>query len=214
MKIVHIIVGLDQGGAESVLLRLVTIRSEFEHSVISMMDDGAYGGRLRAAGIDVHNLRMPRGRLTLQGLWRLFRLLRQLKPHVVQTWMYHADLVGGIIARLAGCKRVVWGIRHSDTADLTCATRAVLRLNAKLSRHVPSAIVSCSERAEKLHTNLGYDVSKFRIIPNGYDLTRFAPDEESRKRLRSEWRIEDNDVFGLVARWHPQKDHSSCRFDQ
>ena len=37
-------------------------------------------------------------------MFRLFLILKKLKPDIIQTWMYHSDFLGGIIGRLAGVK--------------------------------------------------------------------------------------------------------------
>lgn len=175
-----------------------------------MMDEGVHGAALRAMGREVEVLNMPRGRLTLRGLFRLFHLMRKYRPDVVQTWMYHADVVGGVVARLAGCRHVVWGIRHSnfDRRKTSRATRWTVKASALLSGVVPSAIACNSERAVRVHRALGYAGDKFRVIANGFDLSRFGPDNAARRRLRAEWGVEA-DIFlvGFVARWHPQKDH-------
>ena len=94
MRVLHIITGLNDGGAEGVLYRLITHDQENEHGVVSLTGAGKYGPLLRAAGVPVWTLEMPRGRLTMRGLLTLWRLLRTQRPDVVQTWMYHADLVG------------------------------------------------------------------------------------------------------------------------
>jgi len=96
MKICHVITGLNDGGAEAVLYRLCTSDTENRHVVISLMDEGKYGPLLRASGVKVYTLGMPRGKVTIEALVRLWRLLRSVRPDVVQTWMYHADLVGGV----------------------------------------------------------------------------------------------------------------------
>ena len=106
----HIITGLHQGGAEAVLFRLVTTKtSGAEHVVVSLRGEGFYGSKLRSAGVPLYTIDMPRGRLTLTGVVRLYRLLRRLQPDVVKTWMHHANLVGGLAARVAGIRSVVWG---------------------------------------------------------------------------------------------------------
>ena len=114
MKVLHIITGLNDGGAEAVLHRMVTSKSgSFKHVVISLMNAGKYGLLLEKAGIDVHYLNMSQGRLGIFASFKIFGLVKKHKPDVVQTWMFHGDLIGGIFARLAGIKNIVWGVHHT-----------------------------------------------------------------------------------------------------
>lgn len=210
--VLHIITGLNDGGAEAVLFRLCTHDSLNTHCVISLMDDGKYGAPLRAAGVDVHCLNMPQGRVTLRGLWRLWSLLRSLHPQVVQTWMYHADLIGGVVARLAGVRAICWGVRHSNLAPGTVkrSTIWIARICAWLSHFVPARIICCSEQASLVHQQLGYSASKFSVIANGYNLEQFLPDDAAGKALRLTLGVgEDVFLIGMVARFDPQKDHAN-----
>ena len=116
MNIIHIISGLNRGGAESILYSLVSSPSLCKHTVISMTDEGVYGPKLRDCGVNVHVLGMSRGFIQLRSLYRLYKIIREDRPDVVQTWMCHADFIGGIMAKLAGVKSVVWGI-HSTRLD-------------------------------------------------------------------------------------------------
>ena len=211
-KICHVITSLTDGGAETALYRLCTHDKQYRHTVISLMDSGKYGALLEASGIVVYYLGMPRGRMTLAGLWRLWRLLRSERPGVVQTWMYHADLVGGIVARLARIPTVCWGIRHSnlEPGKSSRSTILIARACAWLSHWIPHAIVSCSVQAASVHQAMGYARGKFVIIPNGYNLVEFAPDSEARAQLRREWEINEQTILlGMVARYDPQKDHAN-----
>ncbi len=213
MRVLHVITNLDQGGAETVLFRLVTATTPaIEHVVVSLMGDSYYGDRLRALGIQIYTLQSPRGRITVSGLLKLRRIVVETVPDVVQTWMYHADLIGGLVARWAGIRPVLWGIRCSSLASIKGNRSALLaaRICALLSRWIPAAIVCCSERAAQAHQEIGYNHKLFAVIPNGYDLTRFAPNEVQRLRFRSTLGIAVDDVLlGMVARWHPQKDHEN-----
>lgn len=214
MKIVHIITGLNNGGAESVLSRLAVNDQAAgnRHCVISLMDKGLYGPRLEQTGVDVYCLEMPRGRLTLAGLTRLYRLLRMLRPDVVQTWMYHADLIGGVMARLAGVRNICWGIRHSnlEPGTISATTLLTARLCARLSGVVPTRIVSCSLKATAVHQALGYRADKFVTIPNGYDTGSLRPDAAARLAFRCEMGVSDTTcMLGMVARFDPQKDHAN-----
>ena len=213
MRVLHIIAGLAQGGAEAVLYRLVSATArEINPVVISLTNEGVYAARLRECGARVETLNMPRSRLTLKGTRALGHFITKTQPDVVQTWMYHADLVGGLVARWSGVRSVVWGIRHAnlDADKNSFSTRVAARACAILSSRVPAVIACCSEQAARVHQARGYHADKFTIIPNGYDLTHFRPDEGARIRIRREWKIApDQTLLGLVARWDPQKDHSN-----
>lgn len=211
MKITHVISGLRTGGAESMLEKLLQAsdRSRFEAEVVSLTDVGAIGERIAATGVPVRALGMRRGRSQPLGLMRLTRWLRHDPPAVVQTWLYHADLVGGMAAMLAGRIPVIWNLRHSDLeAGSSRATVWTVRACARLARRLPARIVSCSEAGRQVHGRLGYPAERIVVIPNGFDLERFRPDPVARERFRREARIPGSvPVVGVVARHHPQKDH-------
>lgn len=214
MKILHIITGLTQGGAESALFRLVTYKKDINtiHVVISMVDMGVYGEQLANENIEVHMLGMQRGRLSIKAVGKLWRLLKQIKPDIVQTWMYHADLIGGIVARLAGFPNICWGIVHFnlDPGVADKSTRWTASACALLSYLIPKKIISCSQAANPVHKKIGYDISKFCTIPLGYDLNELVRNETARNQLRNQWGIpKDAILIGCLARWNPQKDHQN-----
>lgn|SRR5574338_165169 len=211
-RILHIITGLNDGGAEAVLYRLCAFDGAHRHAVVSMMDAGKYGALLEERGVAVTCLGMPQGHLTLNGLWRLWRLLRDEHFDLVQTWMYHADLVGGLISWLGGVRRVFWGIHNSTLVKGKSrrSTMVVVRVNAWLSRWIPTGIVCCAERAREVHLALGYAASKLVVVFNGYDLSQFRPDESARLRLRQKWGLDDDiPLLGMVGRFDPMKDHQN-----
>jgi glycosyltransferase involved in cell wall biosynthesis len=193
--------------------RLCSKRSaNVRHSVISFMDGGKHIHSLKEAGIAVTTLGLRQGRFTFKPLRELFYELRKSKPDVVQTWMYHADLIGGIAARAAGVPAVVWNVRHSDHDDRTTktTTRIAAKLCARLSWTIPKRIVSCAHRAVALHTKAGYDPSRFIVIANGYDFDEFKIDGPARQKFRMEiGATERTPVIGAVGRWAPQKDHAT-----
>jgi glycosyltransferase involved in cell wall biosynthesis len=209
-KIVHIITGLNDGGAESVLTRLCLQSKGVQHVVISLMDAGKYGAVLQQAGVVVHSLEMNPGKPSLLRFYRLMKLIRTEQPDAVQTWMYHADLLGGVAARLAGVRRVFWGIRMSslEKGKSKRSTMVIARLCALLSDSVPEKIICCANKAMAVHAGIGYQKSKLLVIPNGYDLTRFKPDAIAGEGVRKELGL-DPGVFllGSVGRFDPLKDH-------
>ena len=212
-NIVHVITGLEVGGAEMMLYQLLAHmdRADFPSEVISLTDVGPVGEKIRGLGIPVRALGMGRsGPPDPRLLLRLARWLRAARPQVVQTWMYHADLLGALAARAAGSPPVVWNIQyggfHPDHDKRSTVLTA--RLCARLSRRLPRRIVSCSAAAREEHGRLGYDRGKITVIPNAADTDAFRPDREARRAVREELGLcDDTPLIGMAGRFNPQKDH-------
>ncbi len=213
IRITHIITALPRGGAQTVLQQLLRRGDprRVQMDVVSLADIGAVGERLIADGFRVRALGMRRGSPNPMALWRLAGWLRQGRPDLVQTWLYHGDLVGGLAARLAGIP-VLWNLRQTDLdpAHTGAGTLWTMRACARLSHRIPRRIVSCSEATARIHVALGYDRDRLLVIPNGVDLERFHPAAEARQEVRAALGLDANvPLVGLFARFHPQKDHAS-----
>jgi glycosyltransferase involved in cell wall biosynthesis len=211
LKIVHLITDLDTGGAEMMLAKLVTAmeRVRFSNSVISLTDHGTLGAWIAALGVPVFTLGMRRGAPDPIGIARLVRLLGQEKPDILQTWLYHADLMGTIASRLVRVPALCWNIRCSDMdmSHYSRLSRLVLQVLARLSR-LPDVVIANSRAGQQLHEKLGYAPRRWEIIPNGFDLERFRPDDGARQAVREELAVPfDTLLVGLVARCDPMKDH-------
>lgn len=212
MRVAFIITGLGTGGAETMLLRLLERldRGRFEPHVYSLTTRGDIGQRIAAMGIPVQALGMSAGLPSPWKFRRLVALLRALRPTLVHTWLYHADLLGGLAARWAGSAPVVWGLHNTNLDPQTTKwrTRAVVWLCARLSRRVPVRILSCSEVAAQVHVRRGYDAARMCVIPNGFDVTRFRPDADARIAVRAELGLTpDALLVGVIGRFDPQKNH-------
>lgn len=212
IKIIQLIADLHPGGAESMLARLVSglDRTRFDCSVVSLTPGGSVGRELAAAGFAVSNLGMRTGFPDPRGLIRFHRYITRLKPDLIQTWMYHADLLGGIAGHMLSGLPVVWGVHHSDFDPRTDkhVTRLTVRACALLAGHVPTRIVCCSESARQAHIQIGYPPERMLIIHSGIDTDEFKPDTAARAELHRELGLpEDRILLGMSARFHPQKDH-------
>jgi glycosyltransferase involved in cell wall biosynthesis len=212
MHICHLITGLGTGGTPVMLRKVLeALRdSSLRFTVIGMIDDNAIGERIEAIGIPVHRLGMTPGRISPRGFARLVKLLRNDPPDLLQTWLYHADLLGSLAAPWCGRPPVVWNIRHA-TLSPGIDSRSTLwaaRFSGWMSSRSPSAIVINTRSGQDVHTAAGYDATKFRLIPNGFDLQQFRPSTEARISLRRELALaDDTPLIGLIARYSRLKGH-------
>lgn len=214
IRVMHVIASLDVGGAETMLTNLVCARPPaLDQCVVSLVPGGALEQRIAAAGVPLYTLGMHRGRPGVGGPLRLARLIHRLRPDVLQSWMYHADLVGALALTLSGRRRAVrhvWGLRCSDmeSPDYGRMFRAV---RAAWMALVPRAdlLVANSESGLRFHLEQGMKPARTLVIPNGIDTQRYRPNPEARIRLRAGLGLApERPVVALVARVDPMKDHA------
>ena len=110
MRILHIISGLRRGGAESILYSLCQHDKENRHVIISLTDSQDDGMIHNKNNVSVHKLNFSNRKINLFELFKLYKHIKKIKPDVVQTWMIHADMIGGIVARLAGVNNIFWSV--------------------------------------------------------------------------------------------------------
>jgi glycosyltransferase involved in cell wall biosynthesis len=214
VRVLHLITGLNTGGAETALYRLLggTDLRRFPSVVVSLTGEGDLGPRIRALGVPVHALGMGGGAgRTLAAPARLLRLVRRERPDVLQSWLYHADLLGTAAARLGGVRALAWNLRCSQPAPGVSAQAPppLLRLLRALSR-IPDVVVANARAGRDFHAALGYRPRAWKLIPNGIDLDAFGPSPELRARTRHALGIgAEVPVVGMVARYDPLKDHET-----
>lgn len=209
-RVLHVINDLDRGGAEMALCRLVIhpiSQERLASTVICLKDEGPLATTLRDAGVEVHALGLRSLWNLPQAMWRLYRTMGRVAPDVVQTWLYYGDLLGGLV----GCMRrvpVVWGVRTTSLGEGNAFTTRIVRwLCARLSSHVPAAIVYAADAARKAHECEGYRTRQTHVIRNGVQTQTQEALEAHRHTLRHQLGIESKElVIGWVGRYNPDKD--------
>lgn len=207
-RVLHIISGLTVGGAETALYRLVTNSrgGDYTHAVVALTPGGALGERLRDAGIELTAFDFKSA--PVSQFFHLLSLMRRNRPDIVQTWLYHADMFGGVAARLAGNPNVIWGIRTTElTAGDSRFTVVVRKLCAWLSHRIPRAIVCVAEAARRVHAQIGYDADRMVVVPNGFDLSHLVAPADQMAALREQCGFgEEHFVVGTLGRFNAAKD--------
>lgn len=213
MRVLHVITALGVGGAERMLLKLLAAPAlaRYEQQVVAMLPGGAMAEPMRATGARVHELDFLGGFPLVGGALGLARVARGSDPDIVQGWLYHGNL-GAALARAALRRRVplVWGIRQSlGTLDgENLFARVGITLN-RVGSGLPDRLLFNSRTSLAQHRDAGFRMARADYLPNGFETGSFAPDAAARARWRAAWGVdEDTVVFGLLARYHPAKDHA------
>jgi glycosyltransferase involved in cell wall biosynthesis len=170
-RIAFCITDLDAGGAERALVQIVTRldRNRWEPFVFCLSGEGELSAVLREAGIPVVCLGAGRKRHGLRVVWELSKRLAKLRPTILQTFLYHANIAGRLAGKAARIPLIVSGIRVAEK-------RGPLRLwfdratGWMIARHIcVSQDVAAFSAARG-----GLPVAKIRVIPNGVDAARLA----------------------------------------
>ncbi len=210
IRVAHVITGLEVGGAEMMLYKLLSgiDRSRFESRVLSLTGHGPIGARIEALGIPVVVLGALGVFSAARAAARLARELRGFRPDVVQTWLYHADLFG-LFAKVWGvAPKLCWNLRCSDLGpgDAPPLTRVLARCLGMASR-APDIVIVNSQAGRLAHERIGYRPRRWEVIYNGFDAARFVPDPSARPALQESLNIPAQaPVIGMVARFDPMKD--------
>lgn len=213
LKVVHIITGLGNGGAEALLYSVLSNDPDNKHFVISLTDSGRYGDRIIALDIDLYCLHLSRSPLSPYSFLNLYHILCHIQPDLVHCWMYHANLLGGLVSKLAGYP-ILWSVHqaHADVKRNGLRNALLIRLGGLLSHFVPSAVTYCSEFARVAHLQVGYMGQNSSVLHNGIDLNRFralSKNERSLIRIEIFGHNPSIPILGMAARYTHEKDFTT-----
>lgn len=207
MKIVHVMTGLEVGGAEMALARLIKTSksSPVTHAIISLNSSGEMGSVFAEMNVKVYALDFKSN--SFSAFYNLVKIIRTENPDVVHTWLYHADLIGGIAAFMAGCSNVVWSLRTlAERKHNRRTTKAVVKVCAILSHVMPKKIICVGMSVKSSHIALGYSQRKMQVIPNGISVDEKKPKQNALFSLKEQFGIpSDHCVIGTVGRFNEVK---------
>jgi len=202
IRVLHLITELNVGGAEKALARLLAHlnRGRFASTVACLYGgDGPVADEIRTLRIPVADLGMT-AKWRWDALWRLYRLLRQEHPTILHTWMFHANIPGRVLGRLAGVPIIISGER---TMGMESRWRYWLnRMTASLTDRVTCVSQQVADFAVN---RVGIPAEKIDIIPNGIELLDCERPFDT-AQARSELKLTGNHLLvGTVARLDPVK---------
>jgi len=167
-RILHLISGLEIGGAEKQLLRILPeLQGDFDNRVCCIRGHGSIGKLLEKKGIKVHYLNI-KNIFSPNLIVRFKRVVEEFKPDTLVTYLIHADLYGRVLAKLCGIRKVL------------CSQRGILlnwewlRFFDRLTKSLVTKYTVQTEVTKKeLMQKLKLPEKKFIIIPNGIMVEEF-----------------------------------------
>lgn len=216
-KILHVITSLDVGGAEKALYLLIkSTKSNIDHEVICLKAKGFFYTKLINLGIKVHVLNMRPKRFNLLKQFEFFTLIKKTNYNILQSWLYHSDLICSFYAFFLEKKKrenIIWTVHNNNLEifNIGFLTKFVVFLCAILSHFSPKKIVSVSKSSIKTHTKFGYNTKKFLHIPPIFE----SSDKENLidmtlgDKILKKFKKKKNVIyFGHLARWDIQKNQN------
>ena len=215
--VLHVITSLEDGGAEALLYRICSDQNnkDLDQIVVSLRKMGKYGSKLQEEGIRVYCLNLNGLKQFPVAFYKLIRLIHKINPSVVQTWLYHADLIGGLAAKFAQVPKIFWSIHNVNLfwSKSKLSSFFLVKLLAFFSYWIPTKVICCARSSLDVHLKAGYDKSKLLVIYNGYDTVFFQPNLNLRESTRNLLGFSDSDfIIGMVARKSSQKDHETLLY--
>lgn len=205
--IVHIVFRFDYGGLENGVVNVINGLSAgpFRHAVIALTESGAAFRRRLGGDVPVYVLGKRPGK-DPAAYWRLFRLLRELRPAAVHTRNI-GTLDCAFIALLAGVPVRIHGEHGWDVFDPDGTNRKYRLLRRVVGRCVQFFVTVSEDLRRWLTEVVGIPARKVHRICNGVDTARFHPAHANEPRpLPPEIFTRDCVVIGSITRMSAIKD--------
>jgi len=200
--VLHLITELNVGGAEKALARLLAHldRDRFAPAVACLYaGDGPVADEIRTLDIPVIDLKMT-AKWRWDALWRLYHLLRQERPAILHTWMFHANIPGRVLGRMAGVPIVI-----NSERTMGMESRWRYRLN-RVTVPLTDQVVCVSQQVvDFIVQEVGIPRHKTVVIPNGIDLQDFEHLPNKQRARAALGLSPDQMLVGTVARLDPVK---------
>jgi glycosyltransferase involved in cell wall biosynthesis len=205
-KIIHIITGLNVGGAEMSLYKFTRSDDDTKQLVISLSGGNTLLPKFQNKQIEVHvfNFKSP-----IKSFIALYLFIKKQNPDIIQGWMYHGNVVAYLVSKASKKNIVIWNIRHSlySISHEKFVTRQVIKIGKFISNKI-DFIVYNSAVSKALHEGYGFSNKKSCVIYNGFAMQNTLYKNRCRKKSREIFGIDDDlIIIGHIGRFHAMKDH-------
>ena len=195
----HFVTGLDLGGCEVLLVKMLPRMSQHTPHVVCFRGQGDLGKVLESRGVPVHYLDAKHV-LSLSAILTFRKLIKQYKPQAMVTHLPHADLFGRVFGRLFGIKKI-YGYLHSvPDKKFRCLYWFQYFSNRLTSFLVPTFFAVSPIIKDRYLGMYHFKPERILVIPNGVELSKFQQPVDKEKKLKSLNLIDYSPILGCVAK--------------
>ncbi len=213
-RVAQLVTSIGRGGAEQQVrgLSLKLRERGWDVSVISLIALEAPETELERAGVNVYSLGMRPGVPDLRGLARLAWILRRLRPAVLHSHMFHANVLARAVRLICPAPVLLStlhsaaeaGARRQETGNRPLFRDLIYRFTGPMA----DAVIAVSDAVAERHArDNAASRRKLRVIPNGVNTSVFRPDPELRARTRRELNLDSQFVWLAAGRLMWKKDY-------
>lgn len=203
-KILHLITGLEIGGAEMMLLKtLPRMQAAFNNRVCCIMGHGPMSERLEKTGIPVYYLNL-KNIFDLRVIIRFKKITKEFQPDILVTYLIHADIFGRILGKIFGVKKIICSVRAKLIQPKYLP---FLFLDALTSPLVAHYHFNSQAVADMYYKFFFLPKRKITVIPNGLEIEKYDIHIDTQKKKEEFGIYQNKTVLGYTAKLRKQKGH-------
>lgn len=201
-KILHLITGLEIGGAEMMLLKtLPKMQNDFDNRVCCIRGHGPIGLKLENDGVPVYYLNL-KNIFDLSVIFRFKKVIREFEPDILVTYLIHADLFGRIFGRIFGMRKIVCSVR---VKLVQWKYLPLLILDGLTSFFVDHYHFNSQTVANMYLKYFFLAKEKVTVIPNGLEIEKYQVSIDRIAKCKELEIPIDVSIIGCVGRLEKQK---------
>lgn len=203
MKILYVITGLSQGGAERVVCDLANEMFKKGHEVKIAYLTGDVLTRPNHKEIEIIKVNLNDIKTLLPAYIKLTKIIKKFRPNVVHSHMVHANILMRLVRITTPVDKLICTAHNSNEGGILrmLSYRATHRL-ANVSTNVSQEATQAFEKMGAVPHN------GMRTVYNGISLEKFSYMPEAKVKLGKELNFTSNHKIILaVGRFNDQKDY-------
>ena len=209
IDILFICNSLDIGGAEKIMYEVVKSLKSYKKEVICLTRSGYHSNLLENEGIKISYCNLNKKLLEFPKIIKIYKTILNKKPKIIHSFLYHSDLLAGVLGKLTFTKTILWSVHHDFIkSDNTILRNIQIKFLSMISHFIPNKIIYCSRESLSNHEKFGYSKRKSILIENGICTNKFHANKNYYRKLRNLLNLKKNSfLIGHIARFHPVKGH-------